>query len=1057
MSKDTEDPSVSLQEDLSKLSLDPKIFAPFVEAVLSDSNVSEKEKHDTLCESLSSNCPSATNAEVNTVVESLISHQHTILSRASVSTSRSLPRKSNGLPPPTSPSSIFRSSRSSPSPWGNSSHPHSSSPSLYPGRDRAASPSTSSYFSSPSATASNPTSHLLSPSSSSSLGLSTCSVSSSESFSSSYSLTSSLGGLSPKEGTMTVPPSSMAQVSPPSSSRGTTIPGSALSSSSSPSSGILPALSPGLRPSLAFAPESSLGLGRSTSMNLSFLRPAGGLSEETVTYPPTSMGIRAPGSVGGLRGPPSLSSISSNSLSMSSSPSLTATSSSTTSPTMSISSSTMSSRLVPTAQPFCPAGSISSTTSSQLTPTAEPFNPSRSSSITTTTSSQLTPTAEPFSPASAHSQLIPTTEPFTPSGIPSSPSSSSSPPISPSSQLTPTAEPFTPGASTPAFFPSTSYTRSSSSFSSSASPSMVKDLGLKKPVPTTFKEVLAGWEKGELDMAEFASLMNALESGETPSLPYRKSIPSSEMAGGNGRGSGRGGALDRSSWGGGDEATSSTSSHSPTHPSPYHSTSSYSTPTTITLPSSGIDMGNNPSSSSSSSSTTTSTFTSTSDLDGWTVEEIEEIEEEMEGMQPLTPLGLLCSVFPGIPPDRLSTALSCTGYDIQKALTLLTDTGTSPSSPTSSPHPTSSSSSSSTASSSDPSKLRGDRICRHFMAGACYRRDCWYSHDPTACICKFWLRGVCARPEGECPFLHGVDPSMLPPPPASAGGSWGFGMEDEKSSAGGSSLWRKDGPEELEVGLEDEEAFPALGAPTSKKSSLAPKESSSAPSPIATSDGFARAAKKPPVKGSSLLAGPVHRIGGFPPSSSSSSTLGGGAHPIRKGRVEMPWLDTGASVTEEYRKARGAALEAYRARTRCLTAAAEAYRRGDGAAAKRLSLEAKRYDMAMSGHNEEAAARIFAGRNRGGTGIVDVHGLHVSEGLSVVRSRLQELASEGSHACFVFVGKGNHTDRPGGGRRGGGGRMWEAVVEMCQRHQERRYHLTDCAPDGRGGMLLIEW
>ncbi|RKP13603.1 hypothetical protein BJ684DRAFT_19922 [Piptocephalis cylindrospora] len=561
-SKDTEEPAISLEKSLSKLSLDPQIFGPFVEAVLADKDVSEEEKRDTLCESLSSSCLTATHTEVDAVVKSLISIKDTLPS--SPPSSLRGGAKRGALLPSDAPT--FRPPLMASSPWA--SHTSSTFPSLYSGRDPSA-PPPSSYFPPPSTLTSSPASLFHPPSyptASLSLGLST---SSSEVMPSSYS---PLAGLGAKEGLMASQSISMAQ-SPP--SHAPPIPGSALTSS--PGSGILPTLSPSLRPTMTFGPEPSMGLGRSTSMNLSFLRtPVHG--ENPMACPPSSMGILGAGpSTGGLCDPKSLSSISSTSFLMTSSPS-------------------------------SPSSTV---TVSSVSPTSMGVSSSPSS---LSTASRLTPMAQPFTPGGSSSHLTPTAEPFTPSG---------------SSQLTPTAQPFTPGGSV-------SYPRPSSS---SSTPSSTRKTTSRRPAPKTVKEVLAGWERGELDMGEFAALMNILDSGGSPSG----------------------------------------SSSPPPTLSPPLSQSSYSSGVDV-----GIRSGGDLTSSSLSSPPSP---TMSTDVDGWTIEEIEEVEEEMEGMQPLTPLGLLCSVFPGIPPDRLSTALSLTGYDIQKALTLLTDTGTSPSSPSSSSPP----------------------------------------------------------------------------------------------------------------------------------------------------------------------------------------------------------------------------------------------------------------------------------------------------------------------------------------------------------------------------------
>ena len=45
-------------------------------------------------------------------------------------------------------------------------------------------------------------------------------------------------------------------------------------------------------------------------------------------------------------------------------------------------------------------------------------------------------------------------------------------------------------------------------------------------------------------------------------------------------------------------------------------------------------------------------------------------------------------------------------------------------------------------------------VCRHLLAGGCYRSDCTFSHEVEEHTCLFWLRGVCAK-VGDCAFYHG--------------------------------------------------------------------------------------------------------------------------------------------------------------------------------------------------------------------------------------------------------------------------------------------------------------
>jgi hypothetical protein len=46
------------------------------------------------------------------------------------------------------------------------------------------------------------------------------------------------------------------------------------------------------------------------------------------------------------------------------------------------------------------------------------------------------------------------------------------------------------------------------------------------------------------------------------------------------------------------------------------------------------------------------------------------------------------------------------------------------------------------------------QICRHYLAGGCYRKDCWFSHDLETRVCRYWLQGFCAK-GSSCSFMHG--------------------------------------------------------------------------------------------------------------------------------------------------------------------------------------------------------------------------------------------------------------------------------------------------------------
>lgn len=56
----------------------------------------------------------------------------------------------------------------------------------------------------------------------------------------------------------------------------------------------------------------------------------------------------------------------------------------------------------------------------------------------------------------------------------------------------------------------------------------------------------------------------------------------------------------------------------------------------------------------------------------------------------------------------------------------------------------------------DPFAPTDARLCRHFLAGACLRSDCAFSHDARGVACRFWTSaGGCGAGEA-CPFMHAV-------------------------------------------------------------------------------------------------------------------------------------------------------------------------------------------------------------------------------------------------------------------------------------------------------------
>lgn len=78
----------------------------------------------------------------------------------------------------------------------------------------------------------------------------------------------------------------------------------------------------------------------------------------------------------------------------------------------------------------------------------------------------------------------------------------------------------------------------------------------------------------------------------------------------------------------------------------------------------------------------------------------------------------------------------------------------------------------------------------------------------------------------------------------------------------------------------------------------------------------------------------------------------------------LPTLPTGGAVNEMYMAYRARALQLGAARNACLSRAADAWRRGDGAAAKRFSREGHDLNAKMRGEMAESARKLVRERNK---------------------------------------------------------------------------------------------
>lgn len=126
------------------------------------------------------------------------------------------------------------------------------------------------------------------------------------------------------------------------------------------------------------------------------------------------------------------------------------------------------------------------------------------------------------------------------------------------------------------------------------------------------------------------------------------------------------------------------------------------------------------------------------------------------------------------------------------------------------------------------------------------------------------------------------------------------------------------------------------------------------------------------------------------------------------------WVTTGQSVGQLYQALRAEAAEEARLRNKYFDRAAAAFKRNDGASAKRLGALGREANERMKELHKRAAEAIFEARNPPNvTDVVDLHGLHVSEALERLPAALEK-APPGT--LRILTGTGHHTKGTGRAR-----------------------------------------
>ena len=214
-------------------------------------------------------------------------------------------------------------------------------------------------------------------------------------------------------------------------------------------------------------------------------------------------------------------------------------------------------------------------------------------------------------------------------------------------------------------------------------------------------------------------------------------------------------------------------------------------------------------------------------------------------------------------------------------------------------------------------------------------------------------------------------------------------------------LMDEDVPEIEAPVLDDVEAFPSLGGGRGSAPVDVEREDEDAlPKKIFLSGGMSNVNK---ASAASLWKAST--------SASTSSTL-----MTKNMRNEAPsegtkieWVETGAAVSQLYQSTRDEARDHARVRNVCYEQATNAFLAGNKALAKELSRQGREAAAKMSAAHADAAANIYANRGGGRSGTIDLHGLHVTEALSILRRELPRLRDSGEPYAHILVGTGHHT------------------------------------------------
>ncbi|KAI8379067.1 uncharacterized protein BYT42DRAFT_496001 [Radiomyces spectabilis] len=379
----------------------------------------------------------------------------------------------------------------------------------------------------------------------------------------------------------------------------------------------------------------------------------------------------------------------------------------------------------------------------------------------------------------------------------------------------------------------------------------------------------------------------------------------------------------------------------------------------------------------------------------------------------MSPIQMMESIFTDLSKDELDQVLAKHDYDVDRAMEYLIHRNTTEvEMPPPLPVPA-------------DTVVKKRQVCRHYLAGECYRKDCWFAHDLQVKVCKFWLQGSCLKGD-SCEFSHYIDVQEVATKiTKETKPEIKFNGNDYPELS--SRPTKKSSPQ---VAVSSQEEFPSLTSAAKMRSAR----------PAAKIINFAEAAKK---KASSNTSANKKSLKSVQTNAISKQRL---RQPVR-----IPWLETGSALNATYLEQRKQAIEYGMLRNRFFSRATEFYLNGDGAKAKAYSLKAKHYNRLMQEMHTEASRRIFEQRNQS-EAFVDLHGLHVDEALDILEERLDKLKGY-QGTIYIVTGTGHHSGSTGLSKKQS---KLKPNVEQYLKDRNVVFAETSVVGDKRGGVFAVD-